>query len=142
MLAPIFLTDEEIEELETSEDTAQEPSKTYKFDFEKGDLVNEYIDNEEAIKQAALKSILTYRDKYLIYSEDYGCEIFYLIGEAYSEEYLKIEVPRLISEALMPDERIESADNFEISKQGDRLTVSFEISTTITDTNIELEVVF
>lgn len=141
MLIPIILTDTEIEKLEQESTDTIEPSKTFKFDFESGELFNEFVDNEEAIKQSAIKAIITNRDKYLIYSEDYGCEIFYLLGKAYSEEYLKIEVPRLIDEALMSDDRIESVDNFIITKVEDVLNITFDIITNISDTNITVEVV-
>jgi Protein of unknown function (DUF2634) len=142
MLAPIFLNDEEIEQLGREPAETSQPSKTYKLDFTTGEILEDFVDNEEAIKQAAMKAIITYRDKYLIYSEDYGCEIFYLLGKAYTQEYLAIEVPRLIEEALMPDDRIESAQNFIVTKEEDSLSVSFEIVTTITDTSIPVGVKF
>jgi len=143
MLTPLIITNENINSLQ-QEDAANviQPSKTYKFDFKTGKFIGEFVDEEEAIKQSAIKAIVTNRDKYLVYTEDFGCEIFYLFGKSYSEEYLKIEVPRLIKEALMPDDRVESAKNFVISKEGDSLNISFEIVTNIGDSDIPVGVVF
>src|SRR5690606_11771875 len=120
---------------------SDEPSKTYYFDFATGQIVQKFIDEQEAIQQAAVKAILTYRDRYLIYSEDYGCEIMYLMGKAYSQEYLELEVPRLIDEALMPDDRILSTENYIVKKVEDELHVTFDIITTITMDRISVEVI-
>jgi hypothetical protein len=141
MLAPIILTDQEIEKLEQETETIVEPSKTYKFDFQTGQLTSTFIDDEDAIKQAAVKAIYTARSKYLVYSDDYGCEIFYLMGKAYSQEYLQLEVPRLIQEALMPDDRIETAENFTVSKSEDELHISFDLITVNSDDSIKVEVI-
>jgi hypothetical protein len=141
MLAPIILTDQEIEKLEQETETVVEPSKTYKFDFQTGQLTSTFIDDEDAIKQAAVKAIYTARSKYLVYSDDYGCEIFYLMGKAFSQEYLQLEVPRLIQEALMPDDRIETAENFVVSKKEDELHISFDLITVNSDDSMKVEVI-
>lgn len=143
MLSPIILSDSDLEQFEQEEANPEvEPSLTYKFDFETGQLTEEMIDEIEAIRQAVLKSIYTVRDKYLIYSEEYGCDISYLLGQTFSQEYLELEVPRLIEEAQLPDDRVEELINFEVIKTEDTLSATFEIVTTISDANIEVEVVF
>lgn len=134
MLTPLIFNNEELnnaDNLITTEESA--PSKTYKIDFEKGEIYPVFIDGTEAIKQAVVKAIKTIRDKYLIYSSDYGCEIQYLMGESYSDEYLQIEVPRLIREALMIDDRINSVENFIVNRMGDELHVEFEVVTDFGD---------
>lgn len=141
MLTPLIFNSEELnnaDNLITTERTA--PSKTYKIDFEKGEIYPVFIDGTEALKQAVIKAVKTMRDKYLIYSSDYGCEIYYLKGKSYSKEYLQIEVPRLIREALIIDDRIEAIENFIVNVIGDELHVSFEV-TSIYGGSIPIEVV-
>lgn len=141
MLTPLIFNNEELNNannLITTEESA--PSKTYKIDFEKGEIYPVFIDGTEAIKQAVKKAIKTIRDKYLIYSSDYGCEIYYLKGKSYSKEYLQIEVPRLIKEALMVDDRIEATENFIVDVIDDELHVSFEV-VSIYGSSIPIEVV-
>lgn len=124
-MLPLIIVDENF----NNEVNTVLPSKTYYMDFDTGEIHARYINEEDAIKQAAIKAIKTIRDNYLIYSTDYGSELFYLIGKSYSLEYLKIEVPRLIREALSVDDRIEECTNFVIKKIGDILEVSFDIVT-------------
>lgn len=117
----------------------KQPSKTYRLDTETGEIYAEFIDNTAAVAQAVVKAIKTMRSKYLIYSSDYGCEISYLLGRGFSQEYLEIEVPRFISEALMPDDRVERCINFTIVKVESTLNVTFEVITDIGE-NIQVEV--
>lgn len=140
MLTPLIITNEELDAIaETVVSDETMPSKTYKIDFETGEIYAEFIDKLDAVKQAVIKTIKTTRDRYLIYSSDYGCEIQYLIGEFYSDEYLQIEVPRLIREALMIDDRINSVENFVVNRIGDELYVKFEVVTDFGD-SIPIEV--
>jgi hypothetical protein len=141
MLGPIILTDDELAKLDEQSTTTDAPSKTYTFDFDTNELIEVFIDDMQAIKQAAMKAIYTNRDRYLIYSSDYGSEIFYLLGSGYSEDYLKLEIPRLVKEALMPDDRIVDAQNFVISKDGDTLNIQFDLITNISNDSITVEVI-
>lgn len=141
MLAPIILTDEELAQLNSESTTPVIPSRTYTLDFDTNQIAEVFIDDMEAIRQAALKSIYTNRDRYLMYSSDYGCEIFYLLGSGYSEDYLKLEVPRLIKEALMPDDRVVDTQNFVISKDGDTLNIQFDLITNISNDSTTVEVI-
>lgn len=134
-MLPLIVTDEEL----VNEELEAPTSRTYKFDFERGEILAQFVDNEDAIRQAAVKIVKTIRDKYLIYSSDYGSEMSDLIGQMFSLEYLQIEVPRLITEALVVDDRIEDCTNFEVAKEGDSIVVSFEIVTEI-ETSIVVEV--
>lgn len=139
MLTPLILTDEEL--LESTDVFLPEilPTKTYKIDFETGEIYAELIDNEEAIKQFIVKAIKTIRDKYLIYTTNIGSEIHYLMGKTYSQEYLELEVPRLVNEALMVDDRINKAYQFKISRTDDELYINFKVETNTGDV-IEMEV--
>lgn len=124
-MLPFFISDEEV--LDDERLVEEEPSRTYYFDFEKGEIMAQFIDNEDAIVQAAVKAIKTARDRYLIYSSDYGSELSDLIGYVYSIEYLRLEIPRLIQEALVVDTRIADLTNFQIEREGADVFVSFEL---------------
>lgn len=138
-MLPLIITNEQIDSDITEIEQQDMPSKTYLFDFETGEIRAEFIDGIEAIKQAAVKTIKTIRDRYLIYSSDYGCEVFYLIGQNHSLEYLKIEVPRLIREALVVDERIIDCTDFEVTRDQGIVNVVFTIET-IFDSSVVVEV--
>lgn len=130
MLIPtIFDSDDIVEDIETEETPVVETSRTYKIDFNTGEILSEFIDDDESIKQAVIKAIYTYRDVFLIYSTDYGSEIDEIYGEQYSQEYLELEIPTLIEDALMVDERIKSVGSFEIEVSGDVAYVTFVVET-------------
>lgn len=131
MLIPLVVNEEDIND--GASDEILESSKTYRLDFETGDIVAEFIDYEEAIQQAAVKAVRTIRERYYIYSTDYGCEINDLLGQSYSKDYLDIEVPRLIEECLLVDDRITNVVDFIVDKTGDELNISFTIETSIGD---------
>lgn len=107
-----------------------QPSRTYAFDFATGE-VGGMIDGEAAIRQAIRKAVMTARFRYLIYGAEhlYGCELEDLIGQDVPIELLNAEIPRLISEALLVDDRITDVYNFTITREGDGLYVSFFVDT-------------
>lgn len=85
------------------------PSKDYKMHIEKH-VINGFCDELEAMKQVIYKILNTERYQYLIYSFNYGIELIDLYGEPVT--YVCPELQRRITEALLQDDRIESADNF------------------------------
>ncbi|MFS0841174.1 DUF2634 domain-containing protein [Paenibacillus sp. 1P03SA] len=113
----------------TTQDT--QPSKTYQFDFERGEFTGGFVDNEDAIRQFIRKTLVTSRYRYLIYDRSYGSELETLIGADVTPEFLNAEIPRIIQDALLYDERIDDVYEFEITKDpgGDAVVVSFSVST-------------
>lgn len=105
------------------------PSKTYTLDFDTGN-VGELIDGKEAVRQFIRKAIATARFRFLIYNNAYGCELDDLIGQDVPTALLEAEIPRVISEALIYDERIRDVNNFAVERTGDALYVSFDVLTT------------
>lgn len=102
------------------------PSLTWKMDFEKGRVVGT-ADGLEAIKQAVYKAFQTDRFWHDIYSFDYGHELTLLIGS--SPEFVRSEATRMVQEALMPDDRIQSVQNVEAEILGDQITLRFTVVT-------------
>lgn len=124
------LTPENIDEVTVSDITTEDvaPSKTWAIDFETG-TIGGFIDGDEATKQFALKSLMTERSKYAIYSDDYGTELFDLIGAEATSSLLDSEIPRMVEETLIYDDRIDSVSNIILTRDGDKLYISFQLVT-------------
>lgn len=131
MIRPLIFTETDLATIKNlSQPKTIQPSKTYKIDFNSGEIYSEFIDLEDAVEQMVTKMLKTRRKRYLIYSTDYGSELSYLLGKSYSIEYLNLEIPRLVNEALMIDDRIKLTSNYVISRTDDQLNISFEVTTT------------
>jgi phage baseplate assembly protein W len=117
-----------------AEQTEPQPTKTYYIDFENG-RIGSKIDGDIALKQFVVKAIMTPRSRYAIYSDDYGCELDDLIGEDVTPDLLNSEIPRMIRDALIYDDRISDVTNITVQKDGDKVYISF---TVVTNTGDEL----
>ena len=84
-------------------------------------------DGLDAIKQTITMMLSVPRYEYLIYSWDYGHELNNLIGK--DVEYAKIEIPRLIKECLLQDDRISGVNNFTFTNTDKGLLVEFNVTT-------------
>jgi hypothetical protein len=104
------------------------PTKTYGYNFDTGEFTG-YVDEMEAMKQFVSKAVATARFRYLIYEGSYGSELDYLIGQDVTTELLNIEISRVITEALIYDERVVDVGAFSISRSGDKLYVEFTVRT-------------
>lgn len=103
-----------------------EPSKAYRLNFDTGEM-NGLIDGRDAVCQFVRKTLSTARYRYLAYNSAYGSELETLIGQDVSGELLQTEIPRLIKEALLYDDRVKDVKNFVVQRAGDRLYVSFSV---------------
>lgn len=130
-LEPVDITEE------LAEATEPEPLRTYAIDFENG-VVGGIVDGEAAIRQFVIKAIKTARFRFAIFDDDYGCELEDLIGQNATPELLEAEIPRVIEEALIYDDRIERVYNFKIKQEADSLFVSFYVDTA--EETIQMEV--
>ncbi|WP_338552888.1 DUF2634 domain-containing protein [Paenibacillus sp. KS-LC4] len=113
-----------IGELET--ETAIEPSRTYYIDFA-NKRMSGMTDGLSAIKQAVFKILQTERYRFFIYSFDYGSELD-LLNES-SHLYVRSELKRRVTEALLADDRIAEVTDFELTVEGDKAAVSFTVVT-------------
>jgi len=104
-----------------------EPSLTYRL-TERG--LGGIIDGKEAIQQFIVKAIRTARSRFLIYDDQYGCEIEDLIGADVTRELLDEEIPRVIREALIYDDRIDDVDNFSVTHSSDAVVIKFDVTLT------------
>ena len=114
-----------------------EPSNTFFIDFEKG-RISGFVDEREAVKQAIMLILNTERYKFLIYSGNYGAELEALIGT--HPDIVEDEAERLISEALLQDDRITAVYDFEFGRNRDTLLVNFKVDSIYGGIDIETEV--
>lgn len=116
----------------------QQPSATYRIDFERGRIIG-HVDRLEAVKQAIVKILQTERFSHLIYSWNYGAEMNAVFGKSYA--IMESELRRVLKEALMQDRRITGLKDITIAKSGSRsAAVAFTAETIFGDVPIETEV--
>ena len=113
------------------------PNKTYKVTADKK-RINGYVDDLDSIAQAVELILSTERYKYIIYSWDYGVELYDLIGQPIP--YVMSELQRRITEALTQDNRIDDVVDFEFTKSGRKLHVMFTVVTNLGNLSSALEV--
>ncbi|MEH7521680.1 DUF2634 domain-containing protein [Bacillus sp. JJ1503] len=133
-LSPLETLEERV--LTVEEQETIEPSKTYRLGYESNEISG-LIDGEEALRQFVVKAIRTARFRFLIYDNQYGSELEELIGADVSLELLQTEIPRVIREALIYDDRVADVVDFEIVRESDKLFVSFRVVTTTGD-NVDI----
>lgn len=122
----------------TNLEVENQPSKTYKLDFERK-RIGGMIDNEQAIMQMVMKILYTERYAYVIYSPQYGVELDRMIGQDY--DFIVSDLERTITEALTADDRVIDISDFKSEKIGiDKMEVSFRVNTIDGSTNVDTEV--
>ena len=109
-------------------------TKTYLFDFDKGDFVIRdgkliECDGIEAIKVWIEKILRTEKGRFKIYDDtEYGCHLEDLIiGNSYTPEFIEAELKREIEDALLLNSQITSVTNFKISREKNSLIVEMEV---------------
>lgn len=122
----------------TNLEVVNQPSLTYKLDFERKRISGK-IDDEEAIMQLVMKILYTERYAYVIYSSQYGVELDRLIGKDY--DFIVSDLERTITEALLADDRILSITNFVAEQTAiDRMSVTFTVNSVVGSVDINTEV--
>ena len=114
---------------------AAQPSKTWIID--RNTLQVAYMDEGlEAVRQAVEIALNVERFRWQIYNTNFGAEMNDLVGD--DEAYIEAELPRMVEDALSPDSRVVSVDNYTFSRNGDALTVSFSVHTVFGDLEEEV----
>ena len=101
-----------------------QPSKTWQINRQTMQ-VQSTIDDLQSVKQAVDIILNTDRFRWQIYSSNMGTELETLIGGDAS--YIESELPRMIEEALLVDDRITEVGNFQHTTQGETMTWSFTV---------------
>lgn len=120
--------------LNNIEDFTKQTSRTYCLDIEKNIITN-YCDGIDAMKQTIYCILNTERFDYLIYSWNYGVEIKNLIGE--NATFVISELERVIKEALLQDDRITDINEFQFEISKNQVKVNFIAITSVGDVEFE-----
>jgi len=107
-------------------DSTEQPSLTWKLDFDSGRIAGK-IDDLEALRQSVFKILQTERFWHDIYSFDYGHELTALLGS--SSLIAESETKRMVTEALLQDDRVREAQWIDSDITNDYLTVRFRVKT-------------
>lgn len=112
------------------------PSLTYAV--QNGRIIG-MIDEKDAMSQAINKLLRTERFIFEIYDDQYGHDLNDLIGKDY--DYVLSEIERMVKEALLGDDRVDSVDINEITQLNDTtLSVTVSITTMFGEIETEMEV--
>lgn len=133
---PFDIDDNEIE-IDVPETVA--PSD-YEIDFNTGKLTGRIVTGVDAVKQWVRLALGIERYYFTQYSWNYGSELQSLIGKSGSRDVLKSEAKRIIEDALLINDFIESVNDFDISIIDDRIDAKFTIITTFGDSEVEVNV--
>ena len=134
-------------EVETTEIEKQNKqssgTKSYLFDFSKGDFVVRdgklvECDGIEAIKVWIEKILRTEKGRFSIYNNtEYGCHLEDLvIGNNYTAEFVEAELKREIEETLLLNPQISFVSGFKITRDSHSITVTMEVYTIESGANL------
>lgn len=105
--------------------------REYEIDFTTGRLTGRIVEGVDALVIWAYLALSSRRYRWEIYSWFYGSEHKNLIGESYSEEYLKSETQRYIEECLFENEHITGVKDLTVTHTKDDLKVKFTLVTDV-----------
>ena len=125
------------------ETPAQTGTRSYLFDFNKGDFVVRdgklvECDGMDALKVWIEKILKTEKGRYRIYDgTGYGCQLEDLIiGNTYTLEFTEAELKREVEEAILKNPLVISVSNFTLTKTANVLTIQIEVKTNDTAGNL------
>jgi hypothetical protein len=114
------------------------PSLTYRLDFTNRRIIGK-VDDKEAVMQFIKKVLDTSKYSYEIYDWYYGNELLELVGMSY--DYISVEAPRIVEEALLVDDRITYIDSWSFTRLSvDSMEISFLVHTIYGDIKYTEEV--
>lgn len=131
-----------LEITELSEEDAsleEEPVyRTYRMEFKNKRIIG-MVDGVEAAAQAMFKALQTRRFAYLIYDDQYGCDIFNKIGNLnLTQSYLESDLPSMIEDTFLNEEMVRGINDLEFDIiSGDSVAIQLAVSTIYGDATIE-----
>ena len=134
-----FPFEEETEELIDKEEEEEYYPREFDIDFTTGKLTGRIAEGARAVAVWAYLAIKIVRYKYIQYSWEYGNEMVNLIGGTYSDEYVKSEVNRMLTECLEVNPYVNGIENLEIEKVNETLHIKFTLLTDYGSEEVESE---
>lgn len=132
----MFPFEKDTEELEEEEEIEYYP-KEYDIDFSSGKLNGKIAEGARALAVWAYFTIKIERYRFVQYSWEYGSEINDLIGYTHSDEYVKSEINRLITECLEPNAYITGITDLEVDRSKE---TKFRLLTEYGDEEMNIDV--
>ncbi len=114
--------------------------KEYGVDFKTGQLTGEIVEGIEAVKVWIWFCLHTQRFRYPIYSWNYGADLEQYVGQSVTEEFLNADCEDEIREALLVNTYITDIDDFQVSFNNGRLSISFTAVTQFGNTEVDYDV--
>lgn len=112
--------------------------RTYRMDMKNKRIIG-MVDGIEAAAQSMFKALQVRRFAYLIYDDQYGCDVFNKIGNLnLTQEYLNTDIPVMIEDTFLNDETVLGISDlsFEVI-DGDSVSVEFAVATIFGDADFE-----
>ncbi|ASS74079.1 hypothetical protein CIG75_03150 [Tumebacillus algifaecis] len=134
-ILPQFAMIEEPTLMASNLQTTVRSGKNPVFDYQKGEYVRTAtgriaeVEGLESLKGWVLKALITARNRFLVYTSEYGNEAHELIGVDLPDEILFMELQRQITEALIYDPRITSCTDFRFEREAERVSCEFALIT-------------
>ena len=131
--------DDTIENTEEMDETLHKEElklyKEYAINFDTGQFLyddtgkNIVVEKNEAIKIWIWKALQTSRNRYLIYSSNYGHDFETIIGKGYNKNLINSELERLIEECLLVNPYIVEIIKISTSFEGSNLQIDVTVKT-------------
>ena len=109
--------------------------KAFLYDFKTGDFVYKngapvLLEGKEALKAWVEKCIRTVKFKALVHKDlEYGPQIEDLIGSVFDVDFVRAEIEREVSEALMRNPYITNIESFNFVVDGSELQADISLNT-------------
>ena len=132
----LLLTEDEV--TGSTEPFEVRPTLTYHLDFTNKRIVGK-VNQADAVLQFITKVLDTSKYAYEIYDWYYGNELLKLVGQPY--DYIVAQIPRIVKEALLVDDRILDVTDFTFNKTDiDLMLCTFLVHTVYGDLAYTMEV--
>ncbi|MBO0537905.1 DUF2634 domain-containing protein [Clostridium botulinum] len=118
--------------------------KEYATDFNTGQFLyddtgkNIIVEKNEAIKIWIWKALQTSRNRYLIYSSNYGHDFETIIGKGYNKNLINSELERLIEECLLANPYITEILEINTDFKGSKLYIYVTVKTVYGTVNVDV----
>jgi len=124
------------------EQESSQPSRTYRYSTDRQGrgriLARGSADGLEAVEQYISKTLRTPRFRCLVYDNQYGSELKNtIIAGDVTPEYIESELPWLVEDALLVDDRIFEVYGFSFSFEHEEAHIRFTAVTVFGETVIE-----
>jgi hypothetical protein len=96
------------------------------------------VEGKDALKIYIYKALITVKNRYIIYSDEYGSDLEELIGKGFTNGFIRSQVKRYIKESLLINPYIESINNFKLDFEEDVLKISLNIGTIYGEVSINV----